>query len=250
MKNKPQLFTCLSPALVHLYDLKETIAVVIDIFRATSTICTALDNGAARIIPVATVEECLQLENSRPDIITAGERDGKVIKGLQGGNSPLEYPSEIVTGKTLALTTTNGTRLLHMVKNADEVVIGSFLNLDALCNYLVENNKNVLLACGGWRDKVNLEDSLFAGAVIQKIRSHFNIECDSSLIVQSMYEEARKSGSILDYLKSGSHYRRLAGYNLYEDMAYCCSLNIHPIVPVYKAPFLLPLGAAMPALAN
>lgn len=250
MSKKPQLFTCLSPALIPLFDLKETIAVVIDIFRATSTICAALDNGAAGIIPVATVEECLQLENGHPDMITAGERDGRVIDGLQGGNSPLEYPSEIVAGKTLALTTTNGTRLLHMVKNAEEVVIGSFLNLDALCTFLTKNNKNVILACGGWRDKVNLEDSLFAGAVIQKIGAHFTIDCDSSFIAQSLYEEAQKAGSLLDYLKVGSHYRRLSGFNLKNDMAYCCSLNLHPVVPVFKSPFLLPLGAPMPVLTD
>lgn len=240
MGTKPQLSTCLSPALIPLYDLSNTIVVVIDIFRATSTICAALDNGAKAVMPVATVEECLCLEKEKPQFITAGERDGKVIKGLQGGNSPSEYTPEIITGKVLALTTTNGTRLLHLVKRADEIVIGSFLNLDVLCQYLVNSGKDVLLACAGWRDKENLEDTLFAGAVIQKVDKYFQRSCDSSFIALSLYRQSLEALSLVDFMKSGSHYHRLSRFHLEEDMAYCCSLNKHPVVPIFKAPFLLP----------
>jgi len=240
MGAKPLLSTCLSPALIPLYDLSNTIVVVIDIFRATSTICTALDNGAKAVIPVATVEECLRLEKEKPEFITAGERDGKVIDGLQGGNSPLEYSPEVIKGKVLALTTTNGTKLLHLVKAADEIVIGSFLNLDVLCQYLVNSGKDILLACAGWRDKENLEDTLFAGAIIHKIEGHFQSTCDSSFMALSLYRQSLEAPSLLDFMKSGSHYHRLARFHLEQDMAYCCSINKHPIVPVYKAPFLLP----------
>lgn len=235
MINRKRLFTCISPALISLYDLENTITVVIDIFRATSTICAAIDNGARSVIPVATVEECLHLEKSgQTDLITAGERDGKVIAGLKCGNSPLEYPPDVISGKTLALTTTNGTRLLHHVKKADEVIIGSFLNLDAICAYLVTKNKDVLLACAGWRDKINLEDTLFAGAVIKNIGNYFDIHCDSSLIARSLYEDAGKKPSLLEYMKAGSHYHRLSAFNLEKDMEYCCQLNLHPVVPVFN----------------
>src|SRR4051812_9190213 len=104
---KPRLEVCLSPALLHLYDTRGAIVVIIDIFRATSTITAALHNGAKCVIPVASVEECIAIGASLPDSITAGERDGKIAPGLQYGNSPAEYPAGFIAGKTLVLTTTN-----------------------------------------------------------------------------------------------------------------------------------------------
>ena len=110
---KPSLYTCLSPALLHLYDVKNTIVVVIDVLRATSTIATALHNGAKEIIPVDSVERCIQL-GTQIECVTAGERDGQIAPGLQYGNSSFEYPESFIKGKILVLTTTNGTKLLHM----------------------------------------------------------------------------------------------------------------------------------------
>ena len=110
---KPSLYTCLSPALLHLYDVSNSIVVVIDVLRATSTIAAALHNGATEIIPIDNVAECIRM-GSELKAITAGERDGQVAEGLQYGNSPFEYPTEFINGKTLVLTTTNGTKLLHM----------------------------------------------------------------------------------------------------------------------------------------
>src|SRR5580698_4989865 len=119
---KPRLEVCFSPALLHLYDTKDTVVVIIDIFRATSTIAAALHNGAKCIIPVASVAECISIGESIDNSITAGERDGKIAEGLQNGNSPLEYPKEFIDGKTLVLTTTNGTRLLHMIQDAECII--------------------------------------------------------------------------------------------------------------------------------
>ena len=134
MYKKPVLFTSLSPALLHLCDVSNSVVVIIDVFRATTTIATALYNGAARVIPVAEVEECKRLGNEIAGSITAGEREGKVIEGLQFGNSPAEYPRAFVEGKTLVLTTTNGTKLLHMAfaKGCAHVITGSFANLSAV----------------------------------------------------------------------------------------------------------------------
>src|SRR5690606_23687430 len=136
MSEKPLLEVCLSPALLHLFDTRNTIVVIIDVFRATSTIAAALHNGAQKVIPIATVEDCLSMHKRLPDCITAGERDGKVVPGLQYGNSPLEYHPEFIQGKTLALTTTNGTKLLHMVQDAAQIIKGSFLNLTAVAEFL------------------------------------------------------------------------------------------------------------------
>src|SRR5215211_3522772 len=139
MNNKPALSTCLSPALLHLYEVRDSIVVVIDVLRATSTMATVLYNGAKDIIPVDSVQKCIQL-GKKLACITAGERDGKIAEGLQYGNSSFEYPREFVQGKTLVLTTTNGTRLLHMAvaKGAKEIITGSFLNFSAVVKHILE----------------------------------------------------------------------------------------------------------------
>lgn len=229
----PRLEVCLSPALLHLYDTTDTVVVIIDIFRATSTMSAALHNGAKCIIPVASVAECIALGNEIPNSITAGERDGKVAEGLQYGNSPLEYPSEFIGGKTLVLTTTNGTRLLHMVQGAASIIIGSFLNLQAVCDYLLAQGKNVLLGCSSWKDRFNMEDTLFAGAVVKKIGHAFDINCDSARAARILYEVS-KGENLLEFLKDSSHYRRLSAFGLVEDMAYCVTPDLHPVVPILK----------------
>src|SRR4051812_8843975 len=126
--NQPTTEVCLSPGLLHVYNTEGAVVAIIDIFRATSTITAAPPNGAKCVIPVASGSECISIGASMPGSITAGERDGKVAEGLQYGNSPAEYPREFIEGKTLVLTTTNGTRLLHMISGASEILIGSFLN--------------------------------------------------------------------------------------------------------------------------
>lgn len=233
MTEKPLLEVCLSPALLHLFDTSNRIVVIIDVFRATSTIAAALHNGAEKVIPIASVEECIAMSQAIPGCITAGERDGKVVPGLQYGNSPLDYHPEFIQGKTLALTTTNGTKLLHMVKDADAIITGSFLNMDAVVTYLRQQNKNVLLACAAWKDRVNMEDTLFAGAVVHQLQHAFSYRCDSALMAKDLYERAAAQPNLLDYLKYSSHYARLSAYGLIRDMAYCTTPNQHPVVPLY-----------------
>ncbi len=230
MSSLPRLEVCFSPALLHLYDTKDTIVVIIDVFRATSTITTALHNGANCVIPVSSVNECIAIGASNENYITAGERDGKIASGLTYGNSPLEFPKEFITNKTLVLTTTNGTRLLHMIQQPYSIIIGSFLNLEAVCEYLLQQNRNVLLACASWKDRVNLEDSLFAGAVVSSIKSSFTMNCDSARLSQHLYQTS--NGNYLEFLKDSAHYHRLLGYGLYSDLEYCTTSNLHPIVPI------------------
>jgi 2-phosphosulfolactate phosphatase len=235
MSDKPSLYTCLSPALLHLYDVRSSIVVVIDILRATSTISTALYNGAREVIPVDSVERCIQLGREL-ECITAGERDGKVAEGLQYGNSSFEYPREFIEGKILVLTTTNGTRLLHMAlaKGATEVVTGSFLNLSAVCDHLIRMNRNVVLACAAWKDKVNLEDTLFAGAVVSRIKDHFTVNCDSSHLADVLYRSA--SPDLYEFMKANdaSHYHRLTNFGLEKDIRHCLTADLANILPVYR----------------
>jgi 2-phosphosulfolactate phosphatase len=232
---KPSLFTVLSPALLHLYTVTDTIVVIIDVLRATSTIATALYNGAASIIPVDNIQGCIDL-GKHHNGITAGERDGKIADGLSYGNSPFEYPREFVQGKILVLTTTNGTRLLHMaVENgASHIVTGSFPNLNAVCEYLANARHHVVLACAGWKDRVNIEDTLFAGAVISRIGSQFNINCDSSRMAAALYSQAKPD--LFGFMKENeaSHYLRLSGYGLEKDLRYCLTEDGADILPFYE----------------
>ena len=128
------------------------------------------------------------------------------------------------------LTTTNGTRLLHMVKGADAIITGSFLNLSAVCDFLVAQGKPVLLGCAAWKDRFNLEDTLFAGAVVSRVADHFSINCDSARAARSL--EAQSGGAYLDFLRDSSHYHRLAAYGLEPDLAYCATPDLHPVVPI------------------
>ena len=240
---KPTLHTSLSPALLHLYDVSSSIVVIIDVLRATSTISTALYNGAKCIIPVDSVAECIRI-GKQIEGITAGERDGKVAEGLEHGNSPFEYPADFISGKTLVLTTTNGTKLLQMAldNNAKSIIAGSFNNLSAVCDFLIAQKQNVVLGCAAWKDRVNIEDTLFAGAVIQKIKKHFSINCDSSQIAASLYDEAKDDLFEFVKIKNASHYQRLSGFGLEKDIRYCLTKDAANVLVVYEEGKLVTKG--------
>ena len=235
MKKSPTLHTVLSPSLLNLYDISNSIVVIIDILRATSTISTALYNGAKQIIPVDSVAECIKL-GKQMDVITAGERDGKIAEGLQYGNTPFQYSSEFIKGKTLVLTTTNGTKLLHMAlaANAKGIITGSFCNISAVTDYLSAQNKNVILACAAWKNRINIEDTLFAGAVINRIKEHFDINCDATQLAETTYLQA--NGRLLDFMKekNASHYQRLMNFGLEEDIKFCLTEDNADILSIYS----------------
>ena len=232
---KPELYTCLSPALLDLYEVEKSIVVIIDVLRATSTIATALYNGAKSIIPVNSVAECIRI-GKQIDSITAGERDGQIAEGLEYGNSPFEYPREFIEGKTLVLTTTNGTRLLQMAldKNAKAIITGSFPNLSAVCDFLLAQNQHVILGCAAWKNRVNIEDTLFAGAVINRIGKYFSINCDSSQMAVTMFNEAKADLFEFMKAKNASHYQRLSGFGLEKDIRYCLTEDVANATVVYK----------------
>lgn len=236
MSNKPTIYTSLSPALLHLYDVSESIVVIIDVLRATSTIAAALYNGAKCVIPVEKVDECIRIGKNTKDAITAGERDGRVADGLQYGNSPFEYPEEFISGKNLILTTTNGTRLLHMAaaNGAKEIITGAFSNLGAVCEHLINKRKPVILACAAWKDRVNIEDTLFAGAVVSRLLNEFEINCDASKIALSLYEEAKEDLFGFMKNKNASHYRRLMGFGIERDIQHCLKTDTAPVLPIFK----------------
>lgn len=231
---------CLTPALLNLYDIEDSIVVVIDVLRATSSIVYGIDNGATAIIPVAQVEDCLAYSDQ--GYLLAAERNGEVVAGYNFGNSPFSYAVDKVRGKTIVLTTTNGTKALHMARaRAHQVVIGSFLNLSALCEWLRIQDKNVLLLCAGWKDKFNLEDTLFAGAVVAELRKDFTHVDDSSVAAEDLYEVAK--GNLRGYLHKSSHSHRLEQLNIEEDVKFCLQLNICKAIPVMVGDALVALKA-------
>lgn len=231
---------CLTPALLDLYSIEDRIVVVIDVLRATSSMVYGIDNGASAIIPVAQVDDCLNYADK--GFLLAAERNGEVVEGYDFGNSPFSYSQEKVNGKTIVLTTTNGTKALHLArKRAHQVVIGSFLNLEALCNWLRVQDKGVLLLCAGWKDKFNLEDTLFAGAVVRELRKDFTHFDDSCVAAEDLYELAKDD--LRSYLHKSSHSHRLAELNIEEDVKFCLQLNICQAIPVLIGDALVALKA-------
>lgn len=230
---------CLTPALLPLYDIKNAIVVVIDIFRATSSICYGIENGAEAIIPVATVEECIAYKDNI--CLLAAERDGKVVEGFDFGNSPFSYTAEKVKGKTIVLTTTNGTNAIEeSKKRAYEVVIGAFLNLDSLCQYLQsQQERDVFLLCAGWKNKFNLEDTLFAGAVVNKLQHHNYFKDDSSTAAEDLYLIAKDD--LYAYTSKTSHSERLKLLGIEEDIKFCLNTNITTAIPILKGNKLVKL---------
>lgn len=229
---------CLTPALLNLYDIENSIVVVIDILRATSSITYGIDNGAEAIIPVAQVEDCLAYADK--GYLLAAERNGEVVEGYDFGNSPFSYTAEKVAGKTIVLTTTNGTKAMHMAHaRAHQVVVGSFLNLKALTEWLKVQDKDVLLLCAGWKDKFNLEDTLFAGAVVHQLRKDFVHFDDACVVAEDMYLMAKDD--LRTYLHKSSHSHRLAQLNIEEDVQFCLKVDICKAIPVLVGEKLIPL---------
>jgi 2-phosphosulfolactate phosphatase len=203
MKN---LDVCLTPALIPLFNVEDYVVVVIDIFRATSSICYGIENGAEAIIPVSEVEECLAYQDKYAHYLLAAERNGEVVAGFDFGNSPFSYTKEKVAGKTIVLTTTNGTHALQRSIQAKKIIIGSFLNLTAVCDWLKTQQENVLLVCAGWKNNFNLEDTLFAGAVVDHLKSAGFVLDDAAIAANDLFQIGKPD--ISAYLKKTSHSER------------------------------------------
>jgi 2-phosphosulfolactate phosphatase len=223
----PKIETILSPELSRLHDFARKSVVIIDILRATSTICESLYNGAKSIEPVLTKEEALALKTA--DNIICGERNGEKVEGFDLGNSPKTHTSELVSGKELVLTTTNGTRAIHDSREADNILIGSFFNISALADYLKSQSSDLIVFCAGWKGNPNLEDTLFAGELIHHLADAFDLTDDASQICLSVYNQA--TGNYFDCLKDASHPKRFKRLDVYGELEYCLQRDICPIVP-------------------
>lgn len=236
-----QIDVCLSPELINLYELKGQIVVVIDILRATSCMVTALAEGVESIRPVATLDQCKQL--GKQGYLTAAERGGEQVEGFDLGNSPRAYLNGAFAGKKVAVTTTNGTlAITKSAPYAKQVLVGAFLNLTAIAEYLRQQPEDVVLLCAGWKGKVNMEDTLFAGALVSLLEETHEPCCDSPLAVKTLYEAVKDQ--MYEYLMKSSHARRLSKFGVENDIRFCLEADQYNIIPELKGEELVILQEA------
>jgi 2-phosphosulfolactate phosphatase len=217
--------------LLPYYNIDDKIVVVIDVFRATSAIITAIQYGVKEIIPVKDIEDALEYKHK--GYITAAERKGEVVDGFDFGNSPFAFMEEHLKGQTVVLTTSNCTMAMLEVKHAKKTLLGAFTNITALAEMLDRENDNVLLLCAGWKNRFSLEDTLFAGALVEKLVSEygFNTDCDSVLTARELYKVARHD--MHSFVKRSSHRHRLGHLNIEKDIEYCLKHDQAQAVPQF-----------------
>jgi len=209
------------------------IAVVIDILRATTTIVEALGNGARSVVPVASVHGARVMAHEQPDALLCGERGGVKPEGFSLGNSPLEYTLDAVDGVDCVLTTTNGTRALHMATQADEILVGSITNADALCDRLRQDSRDVVLVCSGTDGKVSFEDCLGAGLIISRLG--FQASDNAAMMYHAMKGAIEQFGGLRYAVESSFHAKRLIKMGFEGDVAFATQIGTSPIVPVFDS---------------
>lgn len=216
--------------------LKNKVVVVIDMLRATSVIITALSNGAKRVIPLLTVEEAFKekhlLELTGEEVLLGGERRAVKINGFNLTNSPLEYGEAIINGKTLILTTTNGTRAINLSLDADEILIGAMINAEAVTKRLKELNQDVVFINAGTNGEFSMDDFICSGYMIHLLNNNSTNDLTDIAKTAQMIYEANKD--IVSYIKNARHYNVLKCLNLEEDLKYCCSKDIVNKVPKFN----------------
>jgi 2-phosphosulfolactate phosphatase len=230
-KEKRNLEVCFSPALFHLYERREVITVVADIFRATTAICTAFDHGVHRIIPVTTVENARAYKDM--GYLIAAERDGVKLDFADFGNSPYNFMQEGLTGSAIVYSTTNGTQAIHRAASTHMVVIASFINLSAVADFLIKMDHDAVLLCAGWKDRFSLEDTVFCGALADMLlqSGRFSSSCDSVTASIDLWKDA--SADLMAYNQKFAHTHRLKNLMLDDVIGFCLTPDQSTTVPVF-----------------
>ena len=229
---------CLSPKL---YSEKLTegsfVTVITDIFRATTSVVAALDYGIKAILPVADLDRARELK--RQGYVVAAEREGIKLDFADIGNSATEFFHPELTGKTIAYSTTNGVKAINMSSDAKEVVLGAFMNLSAVAEWLNTKEESVVIFCAGWKNKVNLEDTLFAGALATLMTKEYGYatNCDSAHLAMDLWQIA--NNDLFNYIEKSSHRHRLAHVISKELVEYTFTLDSSKTVPVFRGGLLV-----------
>ena len=225
----PDIQVCLSPALFPYADSIGRNVVLTDILRATSSVCTAFYHGVGQIIPVGSVEEARQKKEA--GMIVAGEKDGVVLPFADFGNSPFNFMTDAIRGKTVAYCTTNGTKAIGMATGSRNLIIGSYLNISEVIRFLESDGADVLIFCSGWKNRFNIEDTLFAGAVTaQLLQKGFGTECDSAHAAADLWSIARNN--LREYIEKCAHRERLRKLGLDDVLDFCHTFDACPCLPV------------------
>ncbi|MDR2231635.1 MAG: 2-phosphosulfolactate phosphatase [Tannerella sp.] len=223
--------TCFTPILYPQYHRPEGIAVIVDIFRATATIIAAFENGARSIRPVATVREAEDYKALGWPV--GAERNCRRCDFADFGNSPVEIKPEMVKGKDLVFTTTNGTKAIHCAKTAARIITGGFVNLQAVADECIRAQRDVVVVCAGWEDKINIEDTLFGGALVEQLLPNgFQPAGDAAIIALMLWQKAKED--LPGFIKRTEHYKRMIDNNVEKDIPYCLTFNSSKLVPEYS----------------
>jgi 2-phosphosulfolactate phosphatase len=231
-KTKNRLEVCLSPAIYSKHADDDNLVVIVDILRASSSICAAIHNGVKAIIPVATVEEARAMKHQ--GYMVASERDGYVLDFADFGNSPFNFTPEKVKDKEIVYSTTNGTRCIHMASHSKAVIIGSFLNLSSITRWLCAQNAPVLIFCASWKDRFSLEDTVFAGALAEKLLESglYQSNCDAVTASLDLWSLAKNN--LLGYIDKSAQKTRLASKGLDDCIEYCLTMDQSTVVPAFQ----------------
>ncbi len=229
---------CFSTDLFGGYNHEGKIVVVVDVLRATSVVCTMMHHGVKEIIPVKSIEEAKEYKEK--GYMVVAERNGQKLDFADFGNSPYYFTKDVVGGKTIVYSTTNGTNAITVGKNAEQVVIGSFLNLQAVIGYLSEQKKDILILCSGWKGKFCLEDSLLAGAIAQCLigSGEFSTKCDSVNASMDLWSLAKVD--MKSYLEKVAQRHRLKKLGLDNVIGYCFTMDVTNVVPILKGDRIVP----------
>lgn len=208
------------------------LVVIIDVLRATSVIATALDNGAKKIMTTPSIEDALERKTSNPALLLGGERNAQKIKGFDFGNSPLEYTKVKVLDKALLLCTSNGTKAVNKALGANTIIAASFLNMNAIVNYLDKKNEDVVIICSGTNGNFSLDDGLCAGLIIHELRKRKEVDISdfAELLVLPFEKDAFSLGELL---KNAFHLNYLKSKGYEADVNYCLKINHLNLIPVW-----------------
>jgi 2-phosphosulfolactate phosphatase len=223
---------CLSPALFKFKTTHDNyIVVIVDVLRATTAFCAAFDSGIETLLPVSGLDELLELKNQ--GYLTAAERDGKKVDFADFGNSPTIFLQNNLAGKNLAYSTTNGAQAVEMAKSSGILVAAAFTNLNAVCDWLVKQEKNIVILCSGWKNTFSLEDTLCAGALVEEleISGKYAHCCDAAFVSLKLWQKSKSE--LLKVVQEANHYQRLFRMGLTEDLKHCFVLNSSSAVPVW-----------------
>lgn len=214
--------------------IKDKIVVVIDMLRATSVITTALMNGCKKVIPTLTIEEAVHIKSTEisKECILGGERRAMKIDGFDFSNSPLEYSRDVVKGKTIVITTTNGTRTLTNCLEASRIFIGCMLNASSVAKKLININEDVVIVNAGTYGQFSMDDFICSGAIV-KAMADKGIDIDLTDIAKTALKTYEDYPNIIDYIKEARHYSVMTSLGLQDDIAYCVKKDLTDIVPEY-----------------